>query len=491
MAASVPKVRSALIVNCWHDSNKGDAAISIGVVNALKNNSVADVVRVSSYIYYPEQADLDYGFRHVRAAHPDVEFVQTSLPAAALSVGKFESLRLSIRAFCKLLAPDLVSDRGFERAVRDSCVVISNGGLYFGFAKSGFLFVLYHLFAFSYPLLLARRCGVPYVLYAQSFGPFRDRLSRWWVKRLVVGSAGTWARESFSREALLDLGVPPDKVSVVADAAFGLKLNEAVALSILHRFGLQRRGYVAISVRGLDASGHSEEAETQYRKAIAELIGWLTNERGLKVGLIAHTTGPIADEDDRITCKAILRSLPPELADKIVFIDADLSPEELAHLYGSAGFVIATRFHAVVLAMCGGAPAIAIPYFGVKTQGAMRDLGLGDFLLEVRDLTLESLKDKCMDCLNQGDDLRAKISSVALERYMFAMQTGRTLKETLNKCSFSTTSIDKGAPDEISKPTEDTGDDDGIRAVYEEDAAGNLFGRDGAGGAVGKVVRLD
>jgi hypothetical protein len=61
-------------------------------------------------------------------------------------------------------------------------------------------------------------------------------------------------------------------------------------------------------------------------------------------------------------------------------------------------------------------------------------------------------------------------------------------RETLNKCSFSTKSKDKLAPDEISKPTEDTGDDDGIRAVYEEDAAGNLFGRDGAGGAVGKVV---
>src|SRR5580700_8510041 len=66
-----------------------------------------------------------------------------------------------------------------------------------------------------------------------------------------------------------------------------------------------------------------------------------------------------------------------------------------------------------------------------------------------------------------------------------------TLRETLNKCSFSTTSKDKVAPDEISKSTEDTGDDDGIRAVYEEDAACNLFRRDGAGGAVGKVVRLD
>ncbi len=35
-------------------------------------------------------------------------------------------------------------------------------------------------------------------------------------------------------------------------------------------------------------------------------------------------------------------------------------------------------------------------------------------------------------------------------------------RETLIKCSFSTTSIDKVAPDEISKQAEDTGDDDGV-----------------------------
>jgi len=47
------------------------------------------------------------------------------------------------------------------------------------------------------------------------------------------------------------------------------------------------------------------------------------------------------------------------------------------------------------------------------------------------------------------------------------------------------------APDEISKQAKDTGDDDGVRAIYEEDAAGDILGRDGASGAVGKVVRLD
>jgi polysaccharide pyruvyl transferase WcaK-like protein len=117
------------------------------------------------------------------------------------------------------------------------------------------------------------------------------------------------------------------------------------------------------------------------------------------------------------------------LAGNVSLIDADLTPEELALLYGSASFIIATRFHAVVLALCGGAAAIAIPYFGVKTQGSMRDLGLSDLLLEVRDLTLETLKAKCRYCLNQGPDLRAKVNRVAAERYSFAMQSGKKLGE--------------------------------------------------------------
>src|SRR3989449_11474836 len=36
---------------------------------------------------------------------------------------------------------------------------------------------------------------------------------------------------------------------------------------------------------------------------------------------------------------------------------------------------------------------------------------------------------------------------------------------------------------------EDTADDDFLEAVHEEDAASHISGRDGAGGAVGRVVR--
>jgi hypothetical protein len=64
-------------------------------------------------------------------------------------------------------------------------------------------------------------------------------------------------------------------------------------------------------------------------------------------------------------------------------------------------------------------------------------------------------------------------------------------RETLIKSPLSTGSIDvKPCEHELVERAEDTGDDDGIRAIYEENATGDISGRDGAGGAVGEVVRL-
>jgi polysaccharide pyruvyl transferase WcaK-like protein/O-antigen/teichoic acid export membrane protein len=428
---------SALLVNCWHDSNKGDAAISIGVINALKKNAVADVIRVSSYVYYPTLDELNFGFRHVKAAHPDVQFVQTALPAKAKSVGSWKSLMLAIRGAFKLLFPGLIPDMEMEAAVRESSVVVSNGGLYFGFAKTGFFFSLYHLLAFSYPMLLARRLGVPYVLYAQSFGPFRDALSRNWMKWLVAGSSGTWARESYSRDVLKSVGAPESKLDVVADAAFGLRALED-AEPVLRIFGLERGGYVAISARSLDASGHSAELEENYRASFVSLIEWLVSEKQLRVLLVAHTTGPVADEDDRVTSRTIRARLSPEGQDQVRVVEEDLSPSALASLYGSAALVISTRFHAFVLSLCGGAPSIAIPYFGLKTQGSLRDMGLSELLLEVKDLSFAVLKDKCELCLSENENLRAKVQAVTQERYDAAMATGERLRGIVEAKEFKT-----------------------------------------------------
>jgi colanic acid/amylovoran biosynthesis protein len=416
-------------VNCWDDSNKGDAAITIGVLNTLRFNDVADRLQVSSYVVHSSDEDMTHAFRHVRGSHPEVELVPCHFPALSRSIGKIKALVRFCRSALKLLFPNLLRDTPLDTAVRKASIVVSNGGLYFGFQPSSLMFNIYHLVAFSYPMLLARRLGRPYVLFSQSFGPFPSALLRAWMRFLVSHSAGAWCRESMSQEVLLKLGADKNRLKVIPDAAFGIK-SDPRANRAQHLFPqLRPQEYVAVSLRSLVPSGFSEEAEQRYRASFREAIEWLVTDRKMYVALVAHTLGPVSDEDDRIITREVYETLNPEIAAKVVFCEEDLSPGELCNLYGQARLVIATRFHAVVLTICGGAPVIAVPYFGVKTQGAFKDLGLSSLVLEVSNMTSDSIIAKLGECLENGPALKTTIQEIADRQYSGAMHSGLLLKE--------------------------------------------------------------
>jgi polysaccharide pyruvyl transferase WcaK-like protein len=429
MSNSSNGASQVLTVNCWHDSNKGDAAITIGLLNALVASNVSERLAICSYASYATPQETRYAFRHVLSEFPEAGVVPTSLPALVSSVGKGTALRLALRGVFKLIFPNLLPDHELEKAIRNSCAVASTGGLYFGFVKGSFADLAYHLYSFSYPLLFARRVGVPYFLYAQSFGPFHGGFAAWWMRRLIANSTGTWPLESYSQDTLLELGVPKEQLRGVADAAFGIDPAAGRKKLDLSRYGLEPLSYVAISLRGLVSAGHDRHLEDNYRAVFQETIKWLVKERGLTVVLVAHTIGPLEKEDDRIISTKLWETIDPDTKKNTVLAVDDLSPVELAQLYGSARMVIATRFHAVVLALCGGTPVIAIPYFGKKTQGSLRDMGLSDFVIDLESLTPALLQGKSDAVIQGGEGLRERIRDVAKERYTAAMDTGKRLKD--------------------------------------------------------------
>src|ERR1700723_132575 len=119
---------AAVVVNCWHDSNKGDAAITIGVLNALKTNGAASRFFLVSYVFHADEASARFGFRHVLEEHPGSEIIQPSVPALIRSVGRRRGVLLAFRAALKLLLPAIIRDDPMEAAIRQSSIVVSNGG---------------------------------------------------------------------------------------------------------------------------------------------------------------------------------------------------------------------------------------------------------------------------------------------------------------------------------------------------------------------------
>jgi colanic acid/amylovoran biosynthesis protein len=120
-------------------------------------------------------------------------------------------------------------------------------------------------------------------------------------------------------------------------------------------------------------------------------------------------------------------SLEKSVRSNVVPVTDDLGPVELAQLYKGARLVIATRFHAVVLSICGGVPVIAIPYFGMKTQGSLRDLGLSEFVIDLNRLDLHAVQSACNRIFDEADSLRSRLGLIAKERYASAMETGKKL----------------------------------------------------------------
>ena len=150
------------------------------------------------------------------------------------------------------------------------------------------------------------------------------------------------------------------------------------------------------------------------------------------MALVAHTTGPLLEEDDRVTSRIVYESLAEDAKQQTLLVEEDLSPADLAGLYGDASLVLATRFHAVVLALCGGCPVVAIPYFGLKTQGALRDLGLEDFVVEVKEITFPLLKTKVETILAGGNRLRDTISRINVNSFRRQCIAESVLPDLLN-----------------------------------------------------------
>jgi polysaccharide pyruvyl transferase WcaK-like protein len=93
-----------------------------------------------------------------------------------------------------------------------------------------------------------------------------------------------------------------------------------------------------------------------------------------QVAVVAHTCGPTEVEDDR----EISARLAAAIGDGTPVIEADLSPPELAALYGHAAVVVSVRLHGSLLSLVGGTPTFAISYFTAKTDGVMETIGMSD-----------------------------------------------------------------------------------------------------------------
>ena len=360
------------IANAWHDDNKGDCGIIEGIITVLQRLYPQAKFGLVS-MFAEHSPSFNNAHRHLQQRFPDLEIAPS--PFFSHDTSETETIYQKLAKFLPiplsllyLLLPLSTQHPGL-RLLKEADLIITPGGQYFSTQKNQFK-SLYVIFRLLYPLLIAQRHQIPYLFFSQSFEFYPaerldNRLTRWVFSQAVA----VWAREPLSYQALLQLGVPSTKISLVPDAAFALTPHQSDRVTnLLATHNLNPGQFWVVTLRNWQPE--IESFLVEMTKLIEQLFA-----RGLisQIVLVANSQGPTTVEDDRLVTRQLAQNLQGKA---IAVIEDDLTPSELAALYSEAQFLIGTRFQSVILALVGGTPVYGISYAGVKVQGLMTMLGM-------------------------------------------------------------------------------------------------------------------
>ena len=309
-----------LITGSYGQGNTGDEAILRGILGSL------------------------------RAARPDLEFqVVSGQPAATAA-------RHGVEAVAWSDWPAIV-----EALAQADLLVLGGGGIFFdywGFDPRRLVENeapdLAHYASFP---LLAWLLGKPLMLWACGVGPLRTEEARAAVRATFGLATRASVRDRESHQLLLELGVPPGKVAVTADPAFGLAAPAAAeAAELLGARGVSlQRPLVAVAPRPW-SEGVDEEAWQTTLTAALSALHRTTDTQILLLPFHVGYDDPVAFRLQELLGKAGVRQ------GDVHVIAGDRTPEETLGVIGACDLVVAMRLHSLVFSMLAGTAAVALAY---------------------------------------------------------------------------------------------------------------------------------
>lgn len=261
-------------------------------------------------------------------------------------------------------------------------LIQSHGGLISTYAT---YYRLYHIF-------LAHSLQKPVYILPNSFGPFEGPFVKFMVKRAFQECKFISARERKTQEVVkAELGM---KIPCYPDLAFYLENGTITKQDLLDRFAVPSdKKIVAITMRPYRFPD-KKDPETAYKvfqDEMRKFICWLA-EHGYMPFIVEHTFAITSHENDGDCIKDVINGLDENIYR--LLSDRSMNCRQLKSVYGSCDYIIGTRFHSLIFSLSNMVPGIAISYDGYKSVGIMRDMGLGEYVLDINDVTAQELENK-------------------------------------------------------------------------------------------------
>lgn len=247
----------------------------------------------------------------------------------------------------------------------------------------------------SKDILMALILGKPIVMWAESIGPFRTRLSRFVARYILNEVSLITLRENVSKKHLDQLGVVRTPTYLTADPAFLLdpvpdqkikeifqtyglidKTEYLLGVSLAYLGGEAKRAK-SMSILGvlsktiayifpekicrliLEKGKKTEVYSTKKQKYInlmASIIDWIVEELGANVVLIPHEEPLIGREIHEEVFGQVKRK------DKVILLPYNLKTQEIKGIIGQCKAFVGGKMHANIASLSQCVPTVGLAY---------------------------------------------------------------------------------------------------------------------------------
>jgi polysaccharide pyruvyl transferase WcaK-like protein len=245
-------------------------------------------------------------------------------------------------------------------------------------------------FAFPYTLwrwtTIAKRAGVPIVAISVGAGPISSRLSMWLIHK-AIGRVEYLSLRDIGSVELLGLDVESSRVQ--PDLAFSHQ-SPTVRTALTRSTALDGPPVIAINPMAVHARGYwyevNDEKYEAYVRKLAQLVQLLEERRNGFIFISNQPRDELVIED--VISKAVgAGSSEAALRPKFLM---STTVEEYFENASKADIIIATRFHATVLALLLARPVIGLCYYR-KSADLLARFGLHEHAFDIDTFSVDDV----------------------------------------------------------------------------------------------------
>ncbi|MHC4130734.1 MAG: polysaccharide pyruvyl transferase family protein [Planctomycetota bacterium] len=398
--------------------NKGASGMAEAIIQNLSARNPKNHFYI--YTYYPRQ-DAKLKLKN------NVTLIDATPKAVMLNF--FVALWA---AFCiRIRLPDfLYKKHNLTKAILESDYWLDTSGISFADGREKYL--IYNVLSILPAIIL--KCRI--IKMPQALGPFNNRINRYCSSLVLPKMELICARGLTTCNHLKELNL--NNYLLFPDIAFSLQTSLEDKQAISGYIGPSHKRMIGLSPSQV-VYRLCETKAFDYLQILKDVTEKLI-DKDYKIIVFAHsirTDTKKTHNNDLPLLEHLAKMLPKH--DNVSFVQKDHTAAELRELIGSLDLLIASRFHALISAICTCTPVITLGW-SHKYEEVLNDFGISDYGMDYNDLCSEKLlalidkaeREKKEIILRIKDNLEQKKNEIE-ELYSLISQSSDSIKNQMEK----------------------------------------------------------